>query len=743
MDLNFYVLNFGEVNQRKMEIQHPGHEHPLVLFKGSDIFIEGVCHICSDDILDAIHYACLECNYYLHFPCAVPFLREIEHPFHPHDYLRLISSDVKRFGLRCRICNTKFDSSFFYVCHGCKSVVCIYCVLRTPTATCENKDKGWDQPFCHKQPMEVLGVKKYDVDEAMIKCYLCELSLSSSTSQAYSCKICKYFFHKSCLELPSKLRHPFHLKHSLILKVVGANADNTRCHLCDKTCVNFIFACPLCHFYVCVRCLSSRPTIMYQGHNHLLYLVDKLAYKDDTIRCCSASYTYCQPLVSAPNELVHTERYLFFCENCNFSVHLLCGPLPCVIKHNCHLHPLILFESIVEDYSGENYCDACETERDPRICVYYCEQCKYIAHVHCVLSEVVRALQGDCRDVDLRIVKQMKLVTKTDHHDDTMLENERRNIEESKEKEKQKPILLSIILSAEKDLGVDANLEFRIDEEEENEVNNEIEGISESEKYRRGLCIMYLLIEKNRYIVDQKSNLAKGEDDEDQQIEKRIQEFSSDKSFEELLNKLNNFDYPTRWSKVTLKELRLELVNVGYYKIPWNLAHVLKHLLAKYGDISGDDQKTSKLKPDTKSLIYFLLCRLLHGMSRIMLVDVTENLLGDWYSCLRLLKSKGFKVEFINSALEQLVHAYIGFRTNRDAIKTKINQKILDLEHNIAKLEAKLKKYKEYRDICDRHAIFSCRDGGSKKTNYSMEEEYLNGASKMKWKIVADYLGLS
>ena len=76
------------------------------------------------------------------------------------------------------------------------------------------------------------------------------------------------------------------------------------------------------------------------------------------------------------------------CMECNFNLHLLCGPLPRTIKYECHVHSLVLVDSLAEDETAEYYCDICEKERDPRLCAYYCGECEYRAHVNCVISEV-------------------------------------------------------------------------------------------------------------------------------------------------------------------------------------------------------------------------------------------------------------------------------------------------------------------------------------------------------------------
>lgn len=53
--------------------------------------------------------------------------------------------------------------------------------------------------------------------------------------------------------------------------------------------------------------------------------------------------------------------------------------------------------------------------------------------------------------------------------------------------------------------------------------------------------------------------------------------------------------------EATSEECNLKIVNVGGYMVPWNLARILKDVLAKYGGISGE--KT--LSPKLKTLVFF------------------------------------------------------------------------------------------------------------------------------------------
>ncbi|KAB1213626.1 hypothetical protein CJ030_MR5G020287 [Morella rubra] len=106
--------------------------------------------------------------------------------------------------------------------------------------------------------------------------------------------------------------------------------------------------------------------------------------------CCDAYESICKssPL---PEEFRLIQGHGFRCVwcGCYFNVHLLCGPLPCTIKHDSHVDCLTPEASIVEDddLNDEYYCNTCEELRDPQVRVYYCAECKFVAHMHYVISE--------------------------------------------------------------------------------------------------------------------------------------------------------------------------------------------------------------------------------------------------------------------------------------------------------------------------------------------------------------------
>ncbi|KAH7518657.1 hypothetical protein FEM48_Zijuj09G0194200 [Ziziphus jujuba var. spinosa] len=212
----------------------------------------------------------------------------------------------------------------------------------------------------------------------------------------------------------------------------------------------------------------------------------------------------------------------------------------------------------------------------------------------------------------------------------------------------------------------------------------------------------------------------------DKEIGKGLKWISHDpemsyRSFIRKFKKLS-YDKNTEWIIVTPNEQEMKIVNVGGYMITWNLACVMEDLLAKHGDISGN--KISS--PELKSLIFFFLCRLVHTMSRTLVVDVTENLLGDWYSCLNFAKSNGFKVGFVMSRLKRVVRAAFGVGANSSKKEEKT-----ELEKLIGNLEAKLKKYKKQLEEHER--------AWDIKGNNLMDKCF-NELVQLKWKKVADDL---
>ncbi|GMN21186.1 hypothetical protein TIFTF001_050105 [Ficus carica] len=372
---------------------HP--RHPLFLRKDHEI--DNVrCRICHEDIEAPYnYYACDACAYYVHKSCAELPPHINHHPFHPSHPLFLRSPRSNY----CDSCHQFFWDALTFSCYKCEFSMDVECAMM-PTITCEGREHI--QHFTHQHPMPlIVDVNDVDVSISLtitcdvdfddeIKCFVCHSTCSSGV--VYGCTKCNHFLHKSCAELPQKVLHPLHPNHSLLnLRVQHSWFKCSVCHESGDRTLTFHCLDKCCGLF-CVKCgvkcgVTLKGTIKYEDHEHLLCFLEDTYTK---LAHCDGYDAYCkQPLFSDSTETDRAQLSILRCSNlCDFRVHVLCGPLPSTIRYEYHMHPLILLDSLVDDNSGEYCCDICESERDPRIRVYYCQDCKYVAHVHCLISEV-------------------------------------------------------------------------------------------------------------------------------------------------------------------------------------------------------------------------------------------------------------------------------------------------------------------------------------------------------------------
>ncbi|XP_024932948.3 protein VACUOLELESS GAMETOPHYTES isoform X2 [Ziziphus jujuba] len=224
---------------------------------------------------------------------------------------------------------------------------------------------------------------------------------------------------------PLVLNHTMHNRHEL--------ASLLHCNKCGYAIVRGSFySCFHCGYHLHYHCAVTMPPKI----NHPFHPQHPLSW------CIIGSFTcaFCYPHDSNFLNPLREEYYSYSCIEYNLKLDIECALAPTITCYDdqtrplCHLQPMDLVEKedglsfsaccVCESPSRfgsstyyyyckicEYYCDSCEKERDPRLCVYYCEGCKYVAHVQCVISEVLRVLKGELKDVELRIVGQNELDT--------------------------------------------------------------------------------------------------------------------------------------------------------------------------------------------------------------------------------------------------------------------------------------------------------------------------------------------
>ncbi|KAL5562693.1 hypothetical protein UlMin_032440 [Ulmus minor] len=343
------------------------------------------------------------------------------------------------------------------------------------------------------------------------------------------------------------------------------------------------------------------------------------------------------------------------CVECDFSLHLLCGRLPSFIKHEYHVHLFTLVDSLIEDDSEEYYCDICEEKRDPRICIYYCAECRYMAHVNCVISKIVEVLEGDIGDV--------KLITVGEWNN---MAGEEQQIERATHDGIERKETLKDLIS---ELSED-----------------------ETEKLKQLFDWNY---NDNALQIERFGHLQGGEK-HDQEDSDSNEEFYAD---DEFLRKFRKRFYdPNEIKKIRLKldssELDLKLVNVEGFKIPQTLAPVLKDFIAEYGNIFASHRRNA-FSPAMRNIIYFIICRLVNSICRTRVIDITEDLLLHWncqlYFVWVTLDVDG--ISFLVDTVWELFEVYMGLQ-----IKRRENDWVENLPKKIEKLREKLNKYEEQLD---------------------------------------------
>ena len=379
-------------------LTHPYHHHPLLLLDkvpANERYKRTVCLAhCSDHHHST--YGCIPCRLIIHdgscFERKLP--PQIQHFYHPHP-LTLSTALSDQEDNTCKACYEKFTRVWYYSCEQCKDFVMdIPCTLLLPTTIdCIKPESDQIQHFLHGHP---LSLRKADDQEQVMHCRVCDKRCTGPTyvcdsgrASSLFCK--KIYFHKSCLEFPQQICHPFHPYHPLTLLDGQSNYSDDRCNACRKSTTDyFLYICLYCdfiisnnkprHFCLHVECSTMMmPAITYEGHTHLLQ------FRDDNIESNKLQCSACKSNIC--------ESYDFNCLYCDLNLHLSCGPLPYTVKHKDHnIHSLFLTNSPlqeeVEDETDEFYCHACEEERDPQLPVYYCAECHYVAEIQCVFSQV-------------------------------------------------------------------------------------------------------------------------------------------------------------------------------------------------------------------------------------------------------------------------------------------------------------------------------------------------------------------
>ncbi|XVF09600.1 hypothetical protein REPUB_Repub07fG0107800 [Reevesia pubescens] len=339
------------------------------------------CDKCNQKI-DRWAYSCESCNFWLHSSCAEQQLpSQISHAAH-HQHPLTLYYDVENFV--CKGCFT-LSRGHRYICEDCNFNIEILCAASYTKVDDALEKQGQRSDgrytktnhFIHYDYLTLCKYRKVKSDH--YSCRWCDKFLSG---MCYGCFDCfeEFFVHESCLlSIPTTIsKHRFHPTHPLYIQTKVDNFE-TRCNACkDEISGCGGYHCRKCDFWLHFLCTRHQPSLKHEFHEH------SLSYFQMKLSPVAFKCNMCDKQICAKYETAAFYR----CVPCDVNLHLKCVPIHPTTRHIYHKHALKFIDTLIEDDSGEYYCDICEEERNPKHPIYYCKQCKYVAHIQCAVNMV-------------------------------------------------------------------------------------------------------------------------------------------------------------------------------------------------------------------------------------------------------------------------------------------------------------------------------------------------------------------
>ncbi|KAL4600098.1 hypothetical protein ACB092_11G173600 [Castanea dentata] len=294
---------------------------------------------------------------------------EIDHFSHPHSLFRHCRTSYAK----CYACREQHSPfSQFYKCSDCAFYLHESCSLDLIEHYRHYKHI---QNHFHNHPLEIVY---YDRNVPGVVC--CTLCRKCCLGPTYVCFLCKFFLHKSCLELLGTntiSQNSFH-KHPLIIvdnKINDStsyffmnNIDFPSCSACGEPCFEKSFACLKCKFLIHEFCLQLPHEIQHFFHPCPLSLRQEST--NFTCRACEKSCS----------------QFAYHCNKCHFFLDVECALMfnrnfkgQNYILSYYHHHPLIFCNKESNDHVVS--CDGCNQVISNEI--YGCIQCDFYLHRSC------------------------------------------------------------------------------------------------------------------------------------------------------------------------------------------------------------------------------------------------------------------------------------------------------------------------------------------------------------------------
>ncbi|KAE8686302.1 hypothetical protein F3Y22_tig00111069pilonHSYRG00028 [Hibiscus syriacus] len=320
--------------EKKREIKHRFHEHPLVFVKEqSNEGEKAYCSACGDVISDP-YFSCPPCNYHLHNNCALAPGSISGHPLHPK-HSGFFLRERPRPGNKvygCALCKEK-RNMFFYECQLCYFSLDIKCADLSSSFSKVNQESKHD---FHPHPLTFIQSPIGSIFYVLGRCPLLKIKATISThlpyfggktrSFAMHVSGCSYIVHVNCA-LEDDRFYEVVKRESQCEELYGSSAKSL------QSSINRVVE----------ESEDGEATkIEHFGHDvHCLVLVDKMEEEETDRRCAGC--------------MLPASTLFYYCSEseCHFCLHKYCAELPRVKPHWFHRSIAIL------NSKSFKFCDLC------------------------------------------------------------------------------------------------------------------------------------------------------------------------------------------------------------------------------------------------------------------------------------------------------------------------------------------------------------------------------------------------
>jgi len=294
------VLNQAEDKEsHSREIQHFSHDHQLKLILCGDEVKDGkLCEGCTEFIISASYYGCVQCQFFLHTRCAeLPTTIE-QHRLVKFQTLTLLPRATTKSGVFfCNICSLH-HRGFIYNCPKFifpGKFLDVQCGSMPETL----EHEGHEHPFF------------LALESRNRKCKACP---KDNENHVFVCTSCDFILGIKCANLPLIAKHKYDT-HLLKLTYAAKNDyEEYYCLICEekRDPMHWFYYCEKCNFSAHPECaLENYPsmtigsTYTSEYHPHPLTFVQKKT--EDSSECPACEYDLGDVVLE--------------CSRCKFNIH--------------------------------------------------------------------------------------------------------------------------------------------------------------------------------------------------------------------------------------------------------------------------------------------------------------------------------------------------------------------------------------------------------------------------------------